>query len=232
MPITLKERQILVKKLSNTSEISKKLGWAGNGAIYPWVPPNEIWIEAGMEDNDIVLTLVHEYIEFCLMIEKGMGYEKAHDEANKFMFANKDRFNLETIAMELHPSLIDKIGKVGNKSLSNKSHPFTLAIDFDRTIAEGPIHDLRAMKLREGAKEAIERFYDNGIRIIIWTCRDDLDNVADWLDINMIPYDHINQNPDQTTDSRKIMADYYIDDRGISANQPWDKIEREVELLV
>lgn len=88
-----------------------KTDWleGANGAVYPWTPPNEIWIQEDMGRSDILLTIIHEYIEFCLMIMKGMGYEKAHDLANKFMFANKDKFTLENIQDQLEPGLVKRI---------------------------------------------------------------------------------------------------------------------------
>lgn len=108
-------------------------------------------------------------------------------------------------------------------------HQFTVAIDFDQTIVDGESHDINNMKLIHGVKEAVEKFFDKGIRIIIWTCRDDLDEVANWLDENMIPYDYINNNPTQPTDSRKVMADVYIDDRTINPKElSWEEIAKKV----
>ena len=64
----------------------------------------------------------------------------------------------------------------------------------------------------------VKDMHDAGARIIIFTVRGDKDLVADWLDDHDVPYDHINENPDQPEDaSGKILADAYLDDRAFSA---------------
>ena len=101
-----------------------------------------------------------------------------------------------------------------------------IAVDFDDTIAYsdwptivGPV---------EGAVEYINKLYDEGHQIIIWTCREGEHKQAaiDFLEEQGIKYHRINENcPDRTAfynnDSRKIGADLYIDDKGIMGIAEW-----------
>jgi hypothetical protein len=49
----------------------------GNSEAYPWIPPNEIWLE---RLSDMRFTKLHELHEFNKM-KAGWAYEKAHDSA-------------------------------------------------------------------------------------------------------------------------------------------------------
>ncbi len=55
----------------------------GNTEAYPWMPPNEIWIDNSMyvPEDESQYTLLHELTEFNLMRQQGWNYAKAHDEA-------------------------------------------------------------------------------------------------------------------------------------------------------
>lgn len=55
----------------------------GNTEAYPWMPPNEIWLDdtMWMPEDESQYVLLHEIIEFNLMRNKGMSYDDAHDEA-------------------------------------------------------------------------------------------------------------------------------------------------------
>lgn len=116
---------------------------------------------------------------------------------------------------------VSRSGKIALHS-SIPTHQPTIAIDFDGRICQLPaggnghhsVSDLDSLYPREGTRETLEHLYDRGAKIIIWTCRDDLENIEDWLDEYRIPYHHINDNPDQPTNSRKVIADMYLDDRG------------------
>lgn len=58
----------------------------------------------------------------------------------------------------------------------------------------------------------------NGWTIIIYTTRPATDALKKWLKDNNISYDYINENPDQPEESKgcKLIADIYLDDRGMS----------------
>jgi hypothetical protein len=97
----------------------------------------------------------------------------------------------------------------------------TIAIDFDGTIVE---HEFPAIgKIKEGAKEVINRLYED-YTIVISSCRTSRmfngDGKAEenpkflemkrFLDDNGIKYDRIDMG-----DEGKVVAIAYIDDRGL-----------------
>lgn len=94
------------------------------------------------------------------------------------------------------------------------------AIDFDGTIVMDKYPDIG-----EPIQEAIDtiRVLNKlGHKIIIWSCRVEpqLSEMRDFLIVNNIPFDYINENcPTKIAyyknDTRKIGADYYIDDKMI-----------------
>ena len=98
-----------------------------------------------------------------------------------------------------------------------------VAVDFDGTICEHRFPNIG--KVKEGAVEAIKKLKEDGVIIILWTCRYDSlleEAVAFCHSVGIYP-DHINTNysglPFET--SSKIYADYYIDDRAYGTN--WEK---------
>ncbi len=95
-------------------------------------------------------------------------------------------------------------------------------LTFDGVLAElRSDRDLERTHPRDGAREGMEQLWDAGYRLVVWTGRDDLEDVADWLDEERIPFDFINEDPDQPTESRKIVADVYLDDRAIDGRADW-----------
>ncbi|MEG1778358.1 MAG: hypothetical protein RR209_05200, partial [Angelakisella sp.] len=68
----------------------------------------------------------------------------------------------------------------------------------------------------------IKELKQMGHTLILWTCRTGkhLDEAVAWCEKHGIQFDYINEQCDKalewfTTDSRKIYADYYIDDKNI-----------------
>jgi hypothetical protein len=97
--------------------------------------------------------------------------------------------------------------------------PTILAIDFDETIT----HHLAYPDLgvpRPYAPEIFRRLKDEGFYIIIWTCREgeQLKKIEEWMKHYDMPFDMINEhhpylNAHYKKDTRKILADIYIEDR-------------------
>lgn len=54
----------------------------GHHYIYPWIPEDEIWIEAGLSGNDLSAIIVHELTEREIMKRLHMQYEQAHKISN------------------------------------------------------------------------------------------------------------------------------------------------------
>lgn len=105
-----------------------------------------------------------------------------------------------------------------------------IAIDFDGTIHNGIYPYIGLLKTH--AKEVINTLKEQGHYIIIWTCRtgDDLLEAVNFLLEKEILFDRINDNcPDNKAtyggNTRKIYADYYIDDKQIGHLPAWRDIE-------
>ncbi len=102
---------------------------------------------------------------------------------------------------------------------------YTIAFDFDGTITL--ISDYPNIgTIRPGIVECINKLYDEGFEIIIWTCRhphgDNETNTAfyaiiDFLTVNKIKYHQINKNsiPLKANPGPKIYADLYVDDKSL-----------------
>ena len=92
-----------------------------------------------------------------------------------------------------------------------------VAVDFDDTITMPSPFPITG-KVRKDAIFYIKKMYENGVMLILWTCRVDnyLSEATAILKIN----DNISGS------SRKVYADFYIDDKSMQIN--WKKIYKEV----
>lgn len=103
-----------------------------------------------------------------------------------------------------------------------------IAIDFDGTIVD---HEFPKIgKLKEHAKEVINKIAADNY-VCIWTCRGGDFAIAayNFLNANNIMFSYFNQSPlDKINPGcRKIIADYYIDDRNIFMKEvDWLEIEK------
>lgn len=98
--------------------------------------------------------------------------------------------------------------------------PKILALDLDGTALNYD-GDFRGASLGEavrGMVEELSRLKEQGWVIVIWTCRDDSAELRDHLRRQQIPFDFVNDHPWNTQQSRKIVADVYVDDRGVPFN--------------
>ena len=112
-------------------------------------------------------------------------------------------------------------------------HNKTICIDLDGTICQytewkGETHFGHVIK---GAKDALSKLKKNGHTIIIFTTRNDKKLVAEFLKHNNIPFDYINENPIQPDNAigGKLIADIYVDDRGLTFNGDWEKTVEDIE---
>ncbi len=103
-----------------------------------------------------------------------------------------------------------------------------IAVDFDGTITDKNNFP-ECGELKPYVKEALQSIAENGNVICIWTCRNGiyLYEAIDYLNKNEIPYNFVNKSPlDKVNHGcRKIIADYYIDDRNIFSKINWKEIE-------
>lgn len=106
------------------------------------------------------------------------------------------------------------------KRAKDATYPFTVAVDLDGTLAkkEEPFSSETIGEPIPGAIAWVKKFHDAGARIIIFTVRSTSKTLKDWLKTNKVPYDYINENPDQPAGSSgKVLADVYYDDRAVDA---------------
>ena len=101
--------------------------------------------------------------------------------------------------------------------------PEVFAVDFDGTLCENawpnignPHHD---------TIDWMKKLRQNGHKVILWTCREGMALVEAivWCADHGLFFDAINDNLEDHKkrfrgNSRKIMADYYVDDKAIHAS--------------
>ena len=104
----------------------------------------------------------------------------------------------------------------------------TICIDFDGVLhdySNGFQGDDIFGEMIPGADIGTKVLKDKRNTIIIYTTRKATDALKKWLNDHNISYDYINENPDQPegTEGCKLIADIYIDDRGIRFYGQWDE---------
>ena len=102
-----------------------------------------------------------------------------------------------------------------------------LAIDFDGTVRKAERATEKKSELMDGCKEVLKLLYDDGFRMILWTCRSKawLESVIAFLikeDI-LKYFECINENVKDIVwwDTRKVYADRYIDDLNLQGFPGW-----------
>ncbi len=104
-----------------------------------------------------------------------------------------------------------------------------VAVDLDGTLAESGIFDPEFIgEPIEQNVANVRKLKEAGCSIVVFTCRDDDDFVASWLDQNGVPWDAINANLSGEETSGKVLADVYWDDRAVNAG---DDFRRVVDML-
>lgn len=95
---------------------------------------------------------------------------------------------------------------------------YIIAIDFDGTLVEDRFPDIG--DANEDTINMAKKHQKDGAKLILWTCRcgKELDAAVDFCRNKGIVFDAINRNiPEHrakyATDSRKVYADEYWDDR-------------------
>jgi len=103
-----------------------------------------------------------------------------------------------------------------------------IAIDFDGTIVEDAYPKIGTPKIF--AFETMKRLQNDGHRLTLWTyrCGKKLDEAVAFCEENGISFYAVNKSyPEEEFEnkvSRKINADYFIDDRNIGGFLGWGKI--------
>ncbi|MBT8257354.1 MAG: hydrolase [Bacteroidia bacterium] len=110
----------------------------------------------------------------------------------------------------------------------NLHNTITIAIDFDGTIVENAYP--RIGKTRIFAFETMRKLMQDGHRLILWTYRhgERLDEAVAFCKENGVEFYAINKSfPEEQfddTQSRKILADLFIDDRNIGGVYGWGEV--------
>ena len=104
-----------------------------------------------------------------------------------------------------------------------------IAIDFDGTIVEDAYPEIGKVKLF--AFDTLRKLQSKGYRLILWTYRygKRLDEAVEFCRQNGVEFYAVNSSfegePfDPDTQSRKIHADYFIDDRNVGGFPGWGEI--------
>jgi hypothetical protein len=105
---------------------------------------------------------------------------------------------------------------------------YTIAVDFDGTIVEDEFPGIGKPKIF--AFDTLKKLQEKGHRLILWTYRNGkhLEEAVEFCKENGIVFYAVNKSfPEETFDpkySRKINADYFIDDRNIGGLKGWGEI--------
>lgn len=106
---------------------------------------------------------------------------------------------------------------------------YIIAVDFDGTIVEDAYPKIGKPMLF--AFESLKRLTSEGHRLILWTYRHgkSLEEAIDFCKENGVVFYAVNSSfdgevHDTNTQSRKIHADYFIDDRNLGGFPGWGEV--------
>lgn len=105
---------------------------------------------------------------------------------------------------------------------------YTIAVDFDGTIVEDEYPGIGKPVIF--AFDTLKKLQERGHRIILWTYRSGkhLKDAVEFCKANGVVFYTVNKSfPEEEFDpkySRKINADYFIDDRNIGGLKGWGEI--------
>ncbi|WP_165025266.1 hypothetical protein [Dysgonomonas sp. ZJ279] len=104
-----------------------------------------------------------------------------------------------------------------------------IAVDFDGTLHTGEFPNIGSPA--PYAIDYMQKLSNDGHYLIIWTCRcgDKLTEAINWLLSRGIPFDRINEHEPgnlakYNTNSRKVYAHLYVDDRQVGGLPTWEEI--------
>lgn len=105
-------------------------------------------------------------------------------------------------------------------------YPVIFAVDFDGTLCEACWPEIGKPNLK--LIDFLKGTRKLGNKVILWTNRDgeDLQAAVDWCKEKGLEFDAINDNTKESIEffggnSRKIFANFYIDDKNVSPDM-WD----------
>ena len=105
-----------------------------------------------------------------------------------------------------------------------------IAVDFDGTITDKNMFP-QIGEFKEHAIEAIRNIQEHGHQVVLWTCREGyyLEEARKAIEKEGLILNGYNYSPYQLQ-SRKIVADVYVDDKNVLMvdNVDWYKIEEYI----
>ena len=114
-----------------------------------------------------------------------------------------------------------------------------IAVDFDGTLCENAWPEIGPE--RPEMLQAVREAQARGAKLVLWTNRVGarLREAVDWCTARGLAFDAVNENTAQTrerfvTDSRKVFADIYLDDKACRADSPQalcDTLNETIERL-
>lgn len=107
-----------------------------------------------------------------------------------------------------------------------------ICIDLDGTIIfyDNWVNEMTFGEVLPDAINALGKLKANGYTIIIYTTRTDKSLVSQFLNSKNIPFDYINENPNQPANAigGKPIADIYVDDRGLQFQGNWNDTLKQI----
>lgn len=110
------------------------------------------------------------------------------------------------------------------------------AVDFDGTLAITRFPEILEPKKKVIA--AVKMLKAQGHKIILWTSRagKDLDAAVKWCKEQEIEFDSVNEPlPEQierwSNDTRKVYADFYIDDKAVTVSSIESMVDKVVDIV-
>ena len=110
------------------------------------------------------------------------------------------------------------------------------AVDFDNTLAVTRFPEIVGPKAKVVA--AVKMLKANGHKIILWTSRagKDLKDAVEWCTEQGIVFDAVNEPlPEQMdrwgNDTRKVYADFYIDDKAMTVEAMESIMDQVVDIV-
>jgi len=112
-----------------------------------------------------------------------------------------------------------------------------ISVDYDGTIVDDGFPKIGVPK--EGAIPVLKALYEDGHRLVLWTCREDepgklyLSQAVNNLEAMGVTLHSVNETHphDEFRDSelkRKVYADVYIDDKNFGGFPGWEAVARDL----
>lgn len=108
----------------------------------------------------------------------------------------------------------------------------TVCIDIDGTISQYTewVDSKTFGEVLPHCAETIHHLKADGWFVIIYTTRADKAEITKFLEENNVPFDAINENPNQPDNAKggKLIADVYVDDRAIQFDGDWERAYEKI----